>query len=405
MNNRIVLVGLSLLGLGQLMALLTLARPRPAAQPPTAAPPVTAPGEVEPRPVQPAPAPVAALAGFRWASLESTNYVEYIHNLRAFGVPEQTVRDIIIADVNKLYAPLEAPLKAAMTDRPADRLDFAARRAALQAQSASRQQFRELERQKNTLLKTLLGVTVPQDFPTLNPQEAARFQSAFNALPPEKRDTVREIQENYWLAFDELRASSIRRGPEYTQAQARLKAERAAQLAKALTPAELEEFEMRTSPLGVDLTETLTDFQATEAEYRQIFRIRKQLEDGDAATAALSPVERETRAEEQIKALLGETRYAEYERAQDPAYQELTQLGQRYGLSKESIERGYTALSQFRAQQERIEDNDDLSAEQQEAALKALRVQLEKNLTDTFGEKAARAFKRQSDLFLDDELP
>jgi hypothetical protein len=50
--------------------------------------------------------------GFSWRSIESADYKEYIANLRAIECPEQTIRDIIIADVNKLYGPREAPFKA-----------------------------------------------------------------------------------------------------------------------------------------------------------------------------------------------------------------------------------------------------------------------------------------------------
>src|SRR5512147_948695 len=49
---------------------------------------------------------LAALASrqLSWANLESTNYAIYIVNLRGFGVPEETIRDIIITDIAKLYA-------------------------------------------------------------------------------------------------------------------------------------------------------------------------------------------------------------------------------------------------------------------------------------------------------------
>src|SRR6516165_11399960 len=41
---------------------------------------------------------------FMWSELESPDYVTYIANLRDIGCPEQTIRDIIIADVNGLFA-------------------------------------------------------------------------------------------------------------------------------------------------------------------------------------------------------------------------------------------------------------------------------------------------------------
>src|SRR6185295_18356963 len=45
-----------------------------------------------------------------WASIESTNYVNYINNLRAFACPEETIRDIIITDIAKVFGKRRADL-------------------------------------------------------------------------------------------------------------------------------------------------------------------------------------------------------------------------------------------------------------------------------------------------------
>src|SRR5436305_6744109 len=41
---------------------------------------------------------------FTWSEIESSDYRTYIANLRRGGCPEKTIRDIIVADVNDLYA-------------------------------------------------------------------------------------------------------------------------------------------------------------------------------------------------------------------------------------------------------------------------------------------------------------
>src|ERR1051326_7801672 len=46
---------------------------------------------------------------FSWREVESADYPTYVANLRDIGCPEQTIRDIIIADVNALYARKRAP--------------------------------------------------------------------------------------------------------------------------------------------------------------------------------------------------------------------------------------------------------------------------------------------------------
>jgi hypothetical protein len=46
---------------------------------------------------------IAESARFQWSQIESTNYTTYISNLRAIGCPEQTIRDIIVADVHSQH--------------------------------------------------------------------------------------------------------------------------------------------------------------------------------------------------------------------------------------------------------------------------------------------------------------
>src|SRR5687767_2211955 len=48
---------------------------------------------------------------FKWSPVESSDYNEYMANLQQMGFPQELVREIIIADVNNLYAPREDPLK------------------------------------------------------------------------------------------------------------------------------------------------------------------------------------------------------------------------------------------------------------------------------------------------------
>src|ERR1041384_6993101 len=51
------------------------------------------------------PTIVTVTNNLTWAQLESEDYRAYIQLLRAVVSPEQTIRDIIIADLDKLIAP------------------------------------------------------------------------------------------------------------------------------------------------------------------------------------------------------------------------------------------------------------------------------------------------------------
>ena len=50
----------------------------------------------------PATAPDIQATPLDWRQLESSDYRQYIANLRAVGCPEKTIRDIIVAEVGEM---------------------------------------------------------------------------------------------------------------------------------------------------------------------------------------------------------------------------------------------------------------------------------------------------------------
>lgn len=120
---------------------------RMAHSPENASVPTTANVEIAPpetsSPPAPAPSPVSGSVSaprFRWDQLESTDYRVYITNLRGISCPEQTVRDIITADVDEaFYAPQRKQLQHA--------------RAGQDLESA----LQELNKQEVAFIDALLG--------------------------------------------------------------------------------------------------------------------------------------------------------------------------------------------------------------------------------------------------------
>ena len=72
--------------------------------------PATAPAPAVLPPTALTPAPAAP---FRWSQLEAGDYPTYIANLRAIGCPEETIRDLITADVASQYEEKRRQLMAA----------------------------------------------------------------------------------------------------------------------------------------------------------------------------------------------------------------------------------------------------------------------------------------------------
>src|SRR5437868_1996328 len=48
---------------------------------------------------------------FNWTNIETTDYKQYVARLRSVGFPEELIRTIVIADVNKLFEERESALK------------------------------------------------------------------------------------------------------------------------------------------------------------------------------------------------------------------------------------------------------------------------------------------------------
>lgn len=101
-------------------------------------------------PAHPPPSPPdTATTGFHWRQLESSSYPEYIANLRSIGCPEQTIADIIRADVHALYEQQRSHLRHRSAESPAPR--FGGDTDDVSASLA------RLTREEAAVLTTLLG--------------------------------------------------------------------------------------------------------------------------------------------------------------------------------------------------------------------------------------------------------
>ena len=117
--------------------------------------------------LRPEPTAAPSQARFDWHQVESEDYKQYLANLRAIGCPEQTVREIIRADVNDLFAS-----KAAALTRTNQYQYW--RREPLSRSPEQLQELQGLDGEKRELLRAL-GVDGP-DFAELLAQPQ-RFES------------------------------------------------------------------------------------------------------------------------------------------------------------------------------------------------------------------------------------
>lgn len=321
-------------------------------------------------------APVAIPAPeWSWSSIESEDYRKYVANLRSIGCPEQTVRDIILADLNKLYAAKEAPFKdpAPTATAPWDFTATSATTSSSRTGNAAsrkeayerRKKLREVELEKAAVVKELLGYTLP--LPPLRgwtTRNYDRYETALNALPPEKRERTRELLEQFWAASDTITDTfGTKRPPEYFEQLKRANEQRRESMLGVLGPDELDDFEMRASTTAQRLSTQLAGLNLSEEEFKAIYKARAEVEDPIGANIPLAQIaaadpsiltQKTTEAEALLKNTLGEERYAKYEKSQDPNWQTLDKLKSRFELPEESIEKAYELQKQLTdvAQQE-----------------------------------------------------
>ena len=192
-----------------------------------------------------------------WSAIESTNYAVYIKNLQGIGCPEETVRDIILTDVAKVYAKRRAALRS--QGRPF-RFWHTGDVSEGGSNARMQRQLHEVDREQRELIRELLGV----DFQT----EMAKYwsgedtqQQLYGFLSSEKQAKVLSLQSKYEEAERDLydRTNGWMLDQDEDQLR-KLQQAKEGELKELLTPEELEEYQLRNSPTANNLRTQLSGF-------------------------------------------------------------------------------------------------------------------------------------------------
>jgi hypothetical protein len=310
---------------------------------------------------------------FRWGSVESDDYRHYIANLREIGCPEETIRDIIIADVNKLYAGRLAALYPSPQDFKWWQTDDRSNRDERRDRERKR---RDLNEEKRALVKELLGVDLETEMAKWEgrPDDDA-WRTGF--LSAEKQQAVQAWQEKFRemerATFAEMRDS--RGSPEARAKMLALRAQREAELAQILGPQDFQEYQLRNSATARDMRDSLGSFSPSEDEFKKIFELRKNFEDqfafgrgggDDAAREQRRAAQQQL--DQQLQATLGD-RYEDYKLAQDDRYREIYDFTKDLNLSKETARSIYDIQQVVSQQREQLMSDQSISPEERAAKL------------------------------------
>jgi len=338
---------------------------------------------------------------FNWSELESADFKQYMANLRAIGCPEETIRDLIVADVNKMYVPRFAALAA-----ETQKFDFWRKRS--KSKEGLTTQLRALQEEKKALLRELLGIdNDPYEKWANADVNRLREEGKYSFLSAEKQAQVRAIMEKYETLPEALKGSGrdgllISSGND----SKRLREQRQQELAQVLSPEELKELSLRDSNTADAVRSRFGNMDLTEAEYRKLYDLRKAYEDTQGAIADMSDPEKvrqRSEARQQLneayKTAFGEERWNELQRQQDPTWRNLSQLAQQNNISQAVISEAWQQQRQVGEQIMRTLQDQSMSHEQRDGIVRQLTAEYDQSLRNLLGETAYQQYKQRTPEF------
>ena len=338
-------------------------------------------------PVAVAAAPVAetvAAAPLTWSALAQDQPADLAAKLRHTALPAHLQRALLAAEIDEQFRLREEALRG-----PRKKLKYWQTEPPLSL--ATRKALAELRREKSRLRVELLGP---------DPADAA---DDTNPLPLEKRTAARLINEDYAATLKELRDLAGIRGTLLPAERAQLTAfenEQRRELAALLTPGELAEFDARYSPTTQQLRYSIFGMSPTEDEFRRILAAQWSIEDEMRGTD--KPVAQwvdffnredlRAKLDAAVKAAVGETRFADYQRAKDSEFQTLARFTARAGSPLDGAVQAWGVRSEAAIESRRIADDKEMSDEQKGDALKTLANKTREQFGAAVGPAAAAAY-------------
>jgi len=351
---------------------------------------------------------------FHWREVEAEDYREYIAKLRGIGCPEPTIRDIIIADIDKLYEPRMVALRDQPNYQPdkywiSDGYGYGRKRDPEKAA-----QLKALTEERAALIKELLGVEereLRQAYSSYD--DNSQTQLAF--LSSEQRDKVKELDRKFSDERNKIYAEAGGYIDMETQKElATVRKKMLEEMKGFMTPEQIFEYDIRTSDLARNMKYQMRGFEPTEAEYRAVFAARQVEEDlrvyGEDR-AKMTPEqlkenqEAQKLAQDNLKAALGDERYTEMQMAREYGYQQLVSAAPFLGFDKSAAQRVMSVKTDSEKAANDVRRNQSLTPEQRTKALQDIRMAAEAAVTKEIGEKGYKYYRQQGGYWFNNIAP
>lgn len=335
-----------------------------------------------------------------WANLQTADLPALMARLKAEGFPPELVRAILAEQVRVQFAPRRAALNLKDNERPF--WQNATHDPKTDAQLA------QIMKEQDQAAKALLGPeanannsyadTLRRQFPNLSDDKIAALQRATQSRNEKSQAILTNLPNGMFSAADLA-------GPEK---------EMRAEIAKILTPQELEDYDLRTSNTANSLRRQLASFDPTEQEFRTLFQLQRAFDDqyqspmlAGAPTEAqrqmmMQRAEAQNQLTEQIKTTLGDQRYADYQRSIDYNYQQTSKLVSRLELPPETTNQVYAVQQEM---QQRLRTLGTLPPADRNAQLESLSAEAQAKITSALGQRGYEAYKQYGGSWLQQLQP
>ena len=319
---------------------------------------------------------------FSWSEIETNDYSAYIANLRDIDCPEPTIRDIIVSEINQLYARRRA------AEVPSTSRQWWRAEPDPEVVQTAMDKLRALDEERIELLTKLLGPGWEIGLPEYQTAEVDLRGPYLDDLTPESRQAVEQVvnasQSREEAYLRERQKAGLGVDPKE---MAKLQQQTRNELAQLLNPTQMEEYLLRYSPTAEQLRRGLRGFEPSADEFRQIFRnldpVELQIQANYSADDDATRKKREelqAQSDATIKQALGNERFQLYQLTRDPAFNQAREMAEQVGASAEAVLPVYQVNQLALAQQQRIQNDRSLSQEDRAKALQQVQDEQQKSI-------------------------
>ena len=349
---------------------------------------------------------VREFESFHWSQIEAEDYQTYVENLRRIGCPEETIRDLVKQDLEKLYDQRKADI---LSKAPARKEYWKTGNpsALSQPSSATRSQLAQMDREKNEVLGDLFGAqgvaAINRPSPLARARSQAKSGYAMDFIPEETKVELNTLEQEFGSQLLKKMAQGASDAQDMAEIR-QLREERDSRISTMLTPDQKMEYDLRKSPTAANMRLQMDGFEPSEDEFRDIFAARQSFDDeyGVVPGASISPADAEIRQfaeqemNEQIHSSLGDDRFQDYLRQTDYDYKSINKITERQGLGENISAQVYQMKGGAEELASEIRMNTGLTLEERQMQLGQIRNETSRSIESMLGGQGAAALQGQA---------